>query len=870
LTAGTIDFRSHYLNRQQIYNEYIHGPLSSQSLELMNVLAEKSYKAIVVYPEAVLWEPNQRPQHLLIELAKRGYLCFFCEASSGPFSLREVEPSLFVVQGEKHLLSVLRSQSVIVLCSWLVQMAWADFLPHKTLWYDILDQLDFFSLYDDQMEQKHNQIVKQADIVTYSATALKRYVTDRSDAVLLPNAARIEDFLSPAVSVPEDLAPIVATGSPIIGYFGAVEEWFATHLVKGLAARRPDWQFVILGHIGIDETKLQAPNIHLLGMKPYRLLAQYGQFFRVAIIPFLVNDLTNSVSPVKFYEYASLGLPIVSTPISEVLPYQSDWVFAARNIAGFEAAIMKGLKPEVARQAKKAGRRLASQNQWAARADRIEELLLSRPSVWQAFANYNSTGKIAVMATTFLDFEGDKFYSGGAERYLIDLSRLFEQKGYSLTIYQYGNDPWIRRFRGVDIVSLSRGGQHAKELSIGVVKMYSRLFHEQTAERSLLNVYSAFFNAWPYEIGHSSIGIIHGVAWDNPASRYEDGSSFWETNRRFIEGAKLCGRLVSVDNNSANWFQTIDYTLRNKMKVIANYVDPAEFYPHSDPQKSEDRIVILYPRRLYHARGLQLVLQVIDEILIKYPQVDFHFCGQGETDDIRMVKMKMNRWPGRIKHYALPFDNMSEAYNQADISLIPTLYSEGTSLSCLEAMSCGNAVIATRVGGLSDLVIHDYNGLLIEPHAHALKEAIADLIENPSKRALFKQRAQSVSQSFSKQSWERQWSKLIDSLLRDKQNLRVADGKSLLIEIYLSSYPQNGGIVKTIIRLLSEGNLLYIKLKDGSAAVRRSSFGRLQWMSWDENSHSAPDIVISDRSAHADLQLNVQALFNEEGELVWM
>ncbi|MDQ0060245.1 glycosyltransferase [Paenibacillus harenae] len=837
---------------------------------MMNILAAKTYKAIVVYPEAVLWEPNQRPQQLLKELAKRGYLCFFCETSVGPFSLREAEPNLFIVQGEKYLLSVLRSQSVIVLCSWLVQMAWADFLPHKTLWYDVLDQLEFLSLFDDQMEQKHNQIVKQADIVTYSAMALKRYVTDRSDAVLLPNAARIEDFLSPAASVPEDLAPIVATGSPIIGYYGAVEEWFATDLVEGLAAKRPDWQFVILGNIGIDKTKLQAPNIHLLGMKPYRLLAQYGQYFHVAIIPFLINDLTNCISPVKFFEYASLGLPIVSTPISEMMPYQADWVLAATEMDGFETAIMEGLKPEISSKAKEAGRILASRNQWAARVDLVEKRLMSKPAVWQAFANHDSSGKIAVMATTFLDFEGDKFYSGGAERYLIDLSQLFEQKGYSITIYQYGNYAWIRRFRGVDIVSLSRGGQHAKELSIGAVKVYSRLFHEQTAERSILNVYSAFFNAWPYEKGSSSIGIIHGVAWDNPASRYQDGSSFWEMNRRFIEGAKLCGSLVSVDNNSANWFQTVDYSLRDKIKVIANYVDPSEFYPSSDHEKPKDRIVILYPRRLYHARGLQLVLQVIDEILIKYPQADFHFCGQGDPDDIRMVKMKMNRWPGRIKCYALPFDQMAEAYHQADISLIPTLYSEGTSLSCLEAMSCGNAVIATRVGGLSDLVIHDYNGLLIEPHAHALKEAIADLIDNPSKRALFKYRAQTVSQSFSKQSWVRQWSKLIDSVLHEKQDLRIVSEKSLLIEIYLSNYPQNEGIGKTIIRLLNEGHLLYIKLKSITAAGRLSSFGRLQWMGWNEMSHSAPDLVISDVTSHADLSCTVQALFNEEGELEWM
>lgn len=871
MTAGTISFRSHYLFRQQIYNDSIHGPLEPHSLELMNILAIKTYKAIVVYPEAVHWEPNQRPQQLLKELAKQGYLCFFCETSSGPFGLREVEPNLFVINGEKYLLSVLRSQTVIVLCSWLVQMAWADFLPHKTLWYDVLDRLEFLSLYDDQMELKHNQMVKQADIITYSAHALKSYVKERSDAVLLPNATRIEDFLSPTASVPEDLAPIVASGLPIIGYFGAIEEWFDTNLLAGLAAKRPDWQFVLIGNIGIEDKKLQAPNIHLLGMKPYRLLAQYGQFFRVAVIPFLVNTLTNSISPVKFFEYASLGLPIISTPISEIKPYQADWVLTAEGISGFETAIVEGLKPNTARKAKEAGRILAKQHQWASRTDLVEKCLMNKPTAWHAFANYDSTGKIAVMATTFLDFNGEQFYSGGAERYLMDLFQLFKQKGYSLTIYQYGNYSWVRRFQGVDIVSLSRGGQHANELSINTVKIFNRLFQEQTAERSILKVYSAFFNAWPYENGNSSIGIIHGVAWDNPASQFQGGPAFWETNRRFIEGAKLCDSLVSVDNNSANWFQTIDYSLRQKIKVIANYVDPNEFSPRKNNDKPEDKIVILYPRRLYHARGLHLVLKVIDEILSKYPNVEFHFVGQGELEDIRMVQMKMKRWPERVICYSLPFDEMPKAYMQADISLIPTLYSEGTSLSCLEAMSCGNAVIATRVGGLSDLVIHNYNGLLIEPQAHALKEAIISLIEHPSKLALLKQRARTVSRSFSKQSWVNQWSNLIDSMLRNKPNQWISNEKSLLIEIYLSKHPENEGIGRTIIRLLYEGNLLYVKLK-GSSAERLTGFGRLQWMDWNEMPHSVPDLVIADSAAQAELPLSVHvhALLNEEGELEWM
>lgn len=77
---------------------------------------------------------------------------------------------------------------------------------------------------------------------------------------------------------------------------------------------------------------------------------------------------------------------------------------------------------------------------------------------------------------------------------------------------------------------------------------------------------------------------------------------------------------------------------------------------------------------------------------------------------------------------------MPEVYRRADIVLVPTCYSEGTSLSCLEAMASGCAVIATNVGGLPELIINRFNGLLIAPEAEALAEALTQLIEQPELR----------------------------------------------------------------------------------------------------------------------------------------
>ena len=105
---------------------------------------------------------------------------------------------------------------------------------------------------------------------------------------------------------------------------------------------------------------------------------------------------------------------------------------------------------------------------------------------------------------------------------------------------------------------------------------------------------------------------------------------------------------------------------------------------------------------------------------------------------------------------------MPQVYQEADISLIPTLYSEGTSLSCLEAQSTGNIVISTNVGGLPNLIIDGYNGILINPNAHDLMTALDMVLANAQLRKTLSQNAVSVARAFDKSVWEQRWGKIID------------------------------------------------------------------------------------------------------------
>jgi hypothetical protein len=120
----------------------------------------------------------------------------------------------------------------------------------------------------------------------------------------------------PETTVPEECR---ALRGPVIGFFGLVADWVDLSVFRYLATERPEWSLVLVGEIQTDVSSLrELPNIHLLGRRNYQNLPAYSKAFDVAILPFVVNDLTLAANPLKMREYLAAGLPVVATPLPEV------------------------------------------------------------------------------------------------------------------------------------------------------------------------------------------------------------------------------------------------------------------------------------------------------------------------------------------------------------------------------------------------------------------------------------------------------------------------------------------------------------------------------------------------------------------------
>jgi glycosyltransferase involved in cell wall biosynthesis len=111
---------------------------------------------------------------------------------------------------------------------------------------------------------------------------------------------------------------------PRVGFFGVVDERMDLELVEATAKLRPTLQFIIIGPVvKIDPASLpQQPNLHWLGAQDYQQLPGFIAGWDVAFMPFARNESTRFISPTKTPEFLAAGLPVVSTPIADVVrPY---------------------------------------------------------------------------------------------------------------------------------------------------------------------------------------------------------------------------------------------------------------------------------------------------------------------------------------------------------------------------------------------------------------------------------------------------------------------------------------------------------------------------------------------------------------------
>ncbi|MBP6824016.1 MAG: glycosyltransferase, partial [Acidobacteria bacterium] len=391
---------------------------AAQQIELPELLATKPFQTekksgqlgllskanaydVICFP-IIEWDFRfQRPQHLMSRFADAGHRVFylshkFCEPGiayqirekatniyevtlCGPdlnvyrdqFESAQRDQMFFSLDALRRDFSLAATALVVQLPFWwpLAEQARAEF--GWPIIYDCMDHHAGFSTNAEAMLEQEHRLFSSSDLVVVSSASLAEEAKAfGADPLLLRNACEYHHFAATGRTM---------NARPVVGYYGAIADWFDSDLVADLAKRRKDWDFVLVGSTDTaDISKLiKLPNVTLTGEQPYATLPRWLTRFDATIIPFKRMPLTEATNPVKAYEILASGNPLVSVPLPEVVALGSV-VRLASTAAEFEREIEAALKEDSAELIEQR-RAFAKANTWERRFQTLS------PAVSKAF-----------------------------------------------------------------------------------------------------------------------------------------------------------------------------------------------------------------------------------------------------------------------------------------------------------------------------------------------------------------------------------------------------------------------------------------------------------------------------------------------------
>ncbi len=391
--------------------------------ELKLKLKKGKFEGIIVFETFFGYNMKmfQRPQHIAINLAKKNFLYFY---KSSPFVDKEVttyieeKPGLYVVNTDIYwvheVIMKVISESKLPKFVHVYSTSYMEYDKYLTNYFkqdfrfiyefvdDFSDKIAGFKIPREVFES-HKKMLEMKDKVFVVSTANKLFeevkeIRGITNSIIATNGVQFEHFalnvngninvnsninadsqnLQIEIQLNDAMKNAINKNKPIIGYFGAMAEWFDYELIKKIATKRPDWEVVLIGvdyDGSIEKSGLSKfVNVNYIGPVNYLELPAYSRHFSVSTIPFILNDITESTSPVKLFEYMAMGHPIVTTDLPECRKYKSALISKTHEdfIINLDHAMLLIGDSEYSNTLRVEG----LSNTWDKKAQAIKELIL--------------------------------------------------------------------------------------------------------------------------------------------------------------------------------------------------------------------------------------------------------------------------------------------------------------------------------------------------------------------------------------------------------------------------------------------------------------------------------------------------------------
>ena len=322
---------------------------------------------------------------------------------------------------------------------------------------------------------------------------------------------------------------------------------------------------------------------------------------------------------------------------------------------------------------------------------------------------------------------------GGAEKILYYTATGLDYNKYDISVCSLKNKGEIARTlekQGIEVCCLHMGGRERFLGWLSSIITLIRLFpylirirptivHSFLFRANILARIAGYLTGVPIVI--SSVRVMGG---EKKYFHYvERITSFMvdhyvtvseSVKRYIIDKSKISAEKISVIYNGVN-IKSQDNSYEQNPKM------PFKI-------KDKDRILMTVGR-LHKQKGHCYLIQAVSKVRKEFPKVKLLVTGEGEEENNLKKLVKSLDLMNEVIFAGLSSD-IERILPMAELFILPSLW-EGLPNALLEAMAAGKPVVATKVGGIPEIVVHGETGMLIPPRdTDALAAAIIDLLQN--------------------------------------------------------------------------------------------------------------------------------------------
>ncbi|MCD6171969.1 MAG: glycosyltransferase family 4 protein [Thermoplasmata archaeon] len=359
--------------------------------------------------------------------------------------------------------------------------------------------------------------------------------------------------------------------------------------------------------------------------------------------------------------------------------------------------------------------------------------------------------KVAIIAEWIED------YAGGVARHVRELANHLYKNGIDVSIIT-NNPEYIINDKKIFIVD----GIREPFFKVNISPNLSRELKNRIRNFDLIHAHHAFSRLSLASISGASKLNIPSVLTTHTLSFFPDYEYFWQflsyIYPRYRITISKTDRIIAVSNAAKKF---ISYFANKEAIVIPNGVDIKKFRPYNKKYArrkigiEHDFPMILYIGRLVPRKGIDVLIFSMKKVVKKYPNAILFIAGKGKILPILKAMANLAGVEKNIKFLGYVDDKiLPYLYSAADVFVLPSITGESFGIVLLEAMASGTPIVATKVGGIVEIIENEKNGIIVESgNTKETAKAILKILEDDRIRKNFSKKGRKMAED--RYSWDK-------------------------------------------------------------------------------------------------------------------